>query len=262
METLSDDDDVSLPSSVVTLPTSPLSMSMGGSISINGLAVQLPDPDALSDSDKTCRSVDDLLEFGVAAEQSHDIECPLELNGFDNFEESDSDEGCTIECEPLYFVPSPNVAIHLSGTHDIAEYYSQRRVLGIASKYNLFGSLSLDILTGWDFNLESRRQLSIALLPQLKIGFLMLSPPCTIFSTLQSVFNFKRWTKEYIQMRMDEGITHVHHSMQCALVQISRGALFCYEHPAYATSWDLEEVNVIITTVIIIIIIIIDILQS
>ena len=72
MGTLHDDDDVSLPSSAVTLPTSPLSMSMGGSTSING---QLPESDVLNDSEQTYRSVDDLpeAESDVAAEQSHEI---------------------------------------------------------------------------------------------------------------------------------------------------------------------------------------------
>lgn len=42
--------------------------------------------------------------------------------------------------------------------HDIAEYYSPPRVLPAATAMGMRGTLSLDMLTGWDFNHETLRK--------------------------------------------------------------------------------------------------------
>ena len=76
-------------------------------------------------------------------------------------------------------------------------------------------SLSLDIVTGWDFTVPSLRVISSQILTQLSVLFLMVCPPCTIFSDLMRLWNFKRMTLEDVNMKWEEGMLHVAHAMQC-----------------------------------------------
>ena len=47
------------------------------------------------------------------------------------------------------------------------------------------GFLSFDILTGWNFDNPDLKDLSCQILQVLTVAFLYLSPPCTMFSSLQ-----------------------------------------------------------------------------
>ena len=140
-------------------------------------------------------------------------------------------------------VPGPAIAAHLSVHHDMAEFYSSPRVLPVARCRGLRGSLSLDITTGWDFNVQHLRQLSVELLCKLSIGIVILSPPCTAFSELQRLWNYKRMTLDAVQRQWEQGMVFVRHAMECALTQYKAGRRFGYEHPARASSWKTPEVS-------------------
>ena len=119
---------------------------------------------------------------------------------------------------------------------DVAEYYSPPRVLPVARHMGLRGRLSLDILTGWDFRNTDTQDLSIRLLAQVAV--LILSPPCTIFSELQRLWNFKRIPKHVAESRWQTGMVYLLHAMRSAEEQHKAGRVFVFEHPARATSWD------------------------
>lgn len=148
-----------------------------------------------------------------------------------------------VEVDCLVEVPAPAVAPTLRVQQDVAEYYSPPRVLPAVRAFGLSGSLSLDILSQWDLRSERLQAVSLNLLNQLQIYFLMLSPPCTVFSSLQRLWNMKHWTPDQWQARWQQGMIHLRHSMNCAAEQHVKGRLFVFEHPAGATSWKTSEVQ-------------------
>ena len=160
-------------------------------------------------------------------------------------DDDDHADVCDVVHPGLAAVPSPVAARTLSGWHVVAEYYSVPRIVPAAAMYGLPGSLSLDILTGWDFHNACNRALSIALLAQLHIILLILSPPCTMYSAIQRLLNFKHWSEDEIAARMSEADVLLDHAMACATTQISRNAFFLFEHPASASSWTRPSVQTV-----------------
>ena len=163
------------------------------------------------------------------------------MNSFDDANSPDEMWVEDMETEQLetteYECPSPSIAKLLIVPQDVAEFYSRPRLLPIAHRHGLRGTLSLDIVCGWDFCRKDLRCLSIKLLTTLCICFCMLSPPCTVFSDLQRLYNIKRIRADVWKCRWETGMLHLRHSMECARVQIHRKAFFAFEHPGRATSW-------------------------
>lgn len=221
-------DSVSLPPSVPSLP-------------LDVVSDALPDivlPDAISssgDSDLLVGPCD--IDLSVDLPVAMDMEDELP-NAFDEAVETDSDLDLVLEqVTDTRGVPGPLVAAELSGQQHVAEYYSPPRVLPVARGKGLAGCLSLDLLSGWDFKDSRLRELSVVLLTQLCIIFLVLSPPCTIFSELQRLWNFKRMTRDAVAAKWEEGMTYLRHAMACARAQVMAGRFFAFEHPARASSW-------------------------
>ena len=103
--------------------------------------------------------------------------------------------------------------------------------------------LSFDIANGWDFDQELLKQKTYEMLSCLTIIFLFLSPPCTMFSELQRLFNYKRMDRNTWQRRWAQACGYIDHSMACALQQIQLNRFFMYEHPWKASSWELDSVQ-------------------
>ena len=87
------------------------------------------------------------------------------------------------------------------------------------------------------------RTLSVALLMQIMVVLLGLSPPCTIFSDLQRLFNSHKVAKSVFDKRFAQGVVFVDHAMACCEAQINNGRFFFFEHPGRATSWQLASVG-------------------
>ena len=153
-----------------------------------------------------------------------------------------SDENANMCAEDLHDVPSADECNILLSTdtvpHDIAEFYSPPRVLATAKAMGRVGNLSLDLETGWDFRCDALRTLSLQLFTALLIELVILSPPCTMFSQLQWLWNVKKMTRLVFERRMSEAKSYVNHSMDCARIQHAAGRKFVFEHPARALSWD------------------------
>lgn len=119
----------------------------------------------------------------------------------------------------------------------VAEFYSPQRLIHEAHRRGLCGIFSLDIKTGWDFHQEATRDLSIRILDVFLVMFLMLSPPCTAFSRLMHMWNYKKMSPEDAAMMWEGGMCFLEHSMQAAAAQVAGNRYFAFEHPASASSW-------------------------
>ena len=146
-------------------------------------------------------------------------------------------------CDSSVEVPSPLAAAGLVGKHDVAEIYSPPRICPAARALGCVASLSCDLVTGWDFRDPKLKSFSLHLLVVLEITFLMLCPPCTMFSILQRLWNFKHWTQDEIDAKMSEAVTYVDHAMLCAKTQVKHKHYFAFEHPHRSAAWDLESVS-------------------
>ena len=156
----------SLPSSVPSLPP-----NVEGALTSQGLPSSVPSlpPDA-----------DDVLDpmrsetpAESHSEAHHDYDMDLEMptdvpeyddcpNAFDDCAESDlEDPDIDSELQHLLdrdlatSVPIPSISRQLSTPQDIAELYSPPRVLPVDRQHGQRGCLSLDLMTGWDFNSEA-----------------------------------------------------------------------------------------------------------
>ena len=133
-----------------------------------------------------------------------------------------------------------------SSRDDVAEYYSRPRLVPRANARGLKGAISADLVTGWNFLSPEDRRLSLEALDKRHIKFIMLSPPCTMFSALQRLWNFKHMNPQVVAARMTNAVAMVDHSMECAEVQVRNGRRFVFEHPASAASWSLQSVKRVI----------------
>ncbi|CAJ1399663.1 unnamed protein product [Effrenium voratum] len=128
---------------------------------------------------------------------------------------------------------------------DVMEVYSPPRLAKRASRLGLRPGASLDLVTGWDFNRADHRQASLDLIRRLRPALVVLSPPCTVFSQLRALTNYKRNPRD-VRREEAEGRAHVEHAVRIAWIQISGGRGFLFEHPLRAKSWtttSLEELK-------------------
>lgn len=123
--------------------------------------------------------------------------------------------------ENLYWSRCQADAQLLVGHHHAAELCSQPRVAPVIQTLGLQSVLSCNLLTGWDFEETHCAQLSVDLLDRLMIDSLILSPPCTVFSELQRLWNFKRTHPAKVQAMWRQGMLHLVHSSRCARRQLA-----------------------------------------
>ncbi len=118
----------------------------------------------------------------------------------------------------------------------VAEVYSPRRVLRYTSQMDLRGDLSADLLTRWDFNDQKHRELLVGELKKRRPRVLILSPPCTMFSSLMAS-NWLRMERRGREERWKEANLHLSFAVLLCNLQRSNGLGFIFEHPASALSW-------------------------
>ena len=98
--------------------------------------------------------------------------------------------------------------------------------------------LSLDLKSGFDLLTIGGRGAALRLLNQHKPQFIMLSPPCTMYSQLQVCFNnFQRMSPLTLQRRQRESRVLLEFAVSLAKLAMQEGRYFCLEHPWRATSW-------------------------
>ena len=119
-----------------------------------------------------------------------------------------------------------------------AEFFSVPRVTYSVIRRGLRATLALDLRTGFDFLEFSARQQALLMLATVCPMFVMLSPPCTMFSALQTCFkNFEKMDPVVFQRRMSEVLILLEFGVMVARFQIQHGRWYAWEHPSTATSW-------------------------
>ena len=229
----------------VVMPTSS-TPSLPSDVGSECEEVSLPSPVGSGEFSLDGPAMTDSGQTPVSPSDSHsvsEVSCPSPVD-------SDSDVNMAPDTRK---VPGPPEVKHWLANLSIEErqekrgmeLYSVPRVLGGEQCAPNTFCLSLDILNGWDFDFVAVQALSKDLLSKLMIVFLCLSPPCTMFSELQRLFNYKRMSREVWTRRWNQAVGYIDHSMACARIQIQKKRKFMYEHPWRAASWELPSVRAI-----------------
>lgn len=125
---------------------------------------------------------------------------------------------------------------------DIMEVFSPPRVVPVAARLGLRASLSLDLLHGHDFMTFSGRSNAIFELQRRRPRMLIVSPPCTMYSALQHMWNIKKMAPDTLKERWAEAETLLSFAMLLCSQQVAASRTFVHEHPRYAKSWAVKEV--------------------
>ena len=122
----------------------------------------------------------------------------------------------------------------------VVELYSPERVNKVAKEHGLNTGLSLDLLTGWDFDKEEDRKLAERYVREFKPLFVIGSPMCTMFSQLQALNRDRKGARsEDYEERLRRAEKHMNFAARIYRIQLEGGRYFVHEHPAMATSWKL-----------------------
>lgn len=139
----------------------------------------------------------------------------------------------------------PNDTNMASPKEVFAEIFSRPRMiltitaLGLA--HILCGTLSVDILTGYDLRIPSTRNKVMDLLKVRDIKVVVLSPPCTMFSQMMRI-NFKKMDPQDLKRRWRDAMLFIHFTVQVIHYILSVGGFFVFEHPTGASSWRLPSI--------------------
>ena len=133
--------------------------------------------------------------------------------------------------------PIISIPRYLDGTQpvDVLEVFG-RTVSAIASRRGL-SSCPFDLKVGKDLSqLETRSEVFRAI-EQRRPKLLVTSPPCTMYSRLQRLWNIKKMSPEEYNRRKAIADEYLQFSHTCNKVQHNAGRSFAHEHPAGASSW-------------------------
>ena len=129
---------------------------------------------------------------------------------------------------------------------DLTEVYSPERIVQACRQYDLRPGRSMDIRTGYNFDLAADRKRAVDQINADKPTILVGSPPCTMFSVLQNlavaVNKDKPGWMEAWQRKLDQARRHIKFCCYLYDIQIKEGRFFLHEHPWSARSWYLPEI--------------------
>ena len=140
--------------------------------------------------------------------------------------------------------PGPEAWVTTAGSRgeDVMELFSMPRLVPVCKEMGMLAELSLDLKTGWDCTREDMRALALEAIGVRKPKVIMLSPPCTMYSALQrSMKNRVDPLKSAI--RLEEADGFMDFTKDVAVKQAEEGRGFIFEHPASASSWDIDAVQ-------------------
>ena len=130
----------------------------------------------------------------------------------------------------------------------VSEVFSPPRVtraIKMLPGLKLIPGLALDVTRcnekgeAWDFDDPAKQDEALQLIEEQKPMLLVGSPPCTPYSTLQRL-NVSRRTPEETKRMMDKARVHMEFVCKLYRLQAEAGRYFLHEHPATATSWELD----------------------
>eukprot|EP00435_Cladocopium_sp_Y103_P063462 s717_g25.t1 len=122
---------------------------------------------------------------------------------------------------------------------DLMEFFSVPRLVPVCQELGMQAEVSLDLQTGWDANDPAMRQLAFEAIEKFKPWVIMLSPPCTVYSQLQRLWNESRMDPLEFEIRCQEADGFMEFTKDVATKQSNANRGWIFEHPATASSWDL-----------------------
>lgn len=143
---------------------------------------------------------------------------------------------------------SSDVETVVERTVHFMEVFSPPRVCFAVARHGLVAPpmLSLDLTTGYDFLTMEDRARCLRLMESERPQFIIVSPPCTMYSPLQQLFNLKKMAAAEKERRFQEADVMLNFSMSLCRLQQDKGRYFCFEHPFRASSWQRRSVQDII----------------
>ena len=130
---------------------------------------------------------------------------------------------------------------------DITEVFSPPRVVMQGMKIGLKAGSSMDLLTGWNFELKADRDRAIKQIDEEKPMLVIGSPPCTYLSMLQehnksNMRHDERWLARFND-NLIKAIGHIKFCIKLSLGQMEAGRYWLHEHPWSAKSWQIPEME-------------------
>ena len=125
------------------------------------------------------------------------------------------------------------------------EIYSPPREIDMCRKYVLEPGESLDLKTRWDLSNRNEQRRARESVRARAPYLIICSPPCTKFSNLQRLnkaINGPEWHEKF-EVELEEAKEHVRFCVGLMREQLAAGRHFLFEHPAWASSWDLPELQ-------------------
>ena len=202
-----------------------------------------------SDSDESVVFVDMAIDNKQAIDNNDLIEMLSESDSYesvdmviDNVPSSAASSSAAPSQPPIISIPR-----YLDGTQpvDVLEVFG-RTVSAIASRRGL-SSCPFDLKVGKDLSqLETRSEVFRAI-EQRRPKLLVTSPPCTMYSRLQRLWNIKKMSPEEYNRRKAIADEYLQFSHTCNKVQHNAGRSFAHEHPAGASSWKEDSTQAVVT---------------
>jgi hypothetical protein len=135
----------------------------------------------------------------------------------------------------------------------VSEVYSPPRVtaeLQRRGRRHLLPGFSLDLTTvdpddgqPWDFTVRAKREKARALQRRQKPYMLIGSPECTAFCTWQALNESRCKDPDAMQRAKIAATLHILFVIEMYHEQISSGRHFLHEHPRWASSWKIPEME-------------------
>lgn len=132
---------------------------------------------------------------------------------------------------------------------DVIEVFSPSRVNKEVERFGLRLGAAIDLeelkpdgSEKWDLDHEADFQLALDMIAYEQPYLVTSSPPCTTFSPLRRLSDFKR-DKKIVEEEKEIGKARLKKAMACCKLQLEQGGFFLHEHPKESTSWKEPEVQ-------------------
>lgn len=123
---------------------------------------------------------------------------------------------------------------------DFLEIFSELRISRHAVRAGMVCAPAVDLKTGFDLLKAEDQERCVQVIKACRPKYLMLSPPCTMFSTMQHLSTGKRKDQAAFERRLCEATLLWRFALRCFSLQNDAGRRVALEHPASASSWALD----------------------
>ena len=114
-------------------------------------------------------------------------------------------------------------------------------------KVGLTAGDSMDLITGWNFELKEHRDKAIEMIKKQKPRLVIGSPPCAYFSNLQDLNKHNQRFNEQWMARFNDNlikaIAHIEFCIVLYRIQMDAGRYWLHEHPWSAKSWQIPAME-------------------